>query len=207
MNIETRSYRLTGTSYLLGGQPADPEIRTQFIASKAPTPERGELENDMLPDNIDEKGLTVFFRRDVDDALSLMDYMIVGFLKESMGALAAQLGIRMTSSKVGTYVFVEPSVIPILHNDTPIYTPDRILERPLRAMTMQGPRVALAGSELIEAPWQIEIRIKLVENAGTPKSKPVTFDAIEEALDYGALKGLGQWRNGGKGRFTWERIG
>ena len=27
-----------------------------------------------------------------------------------------------------------------------------------------------------------------------------------EALDYGAFKGLGQWRNGQNGRFMWEVV-
>ena len=41
---------------------------------------------------------------------------------------------------------------------------------------------------------------------GKAKSKALTFDVIEEALDYGAFKGLGQWRNGQNGRFKWQRI-
>lgn len=32
------------------------------------------------------------------------------------------------------------------------------------------------------------------------------MDAVREWLDYGMLRGLGQWRNSGKGRFTWEEI-
>lgn len=28
-----------------------------------------------------------------------------------------------------------------------------------------------------------------------------------EWLDYGKLRGLGQWRNSGKGRFTYELLG
>lgn len=28
-----------------------------------------------------------------------------------------------------------------------------------------------------------------------------------EWLDYGKLRGLGQWRNSGKGRFTYEILG
>jgi hypothetical protein len=27
---------------------------------------------------------------------------------------------------------------------------------------------------------------------------------VREWLDYGKLRGLGQWRNSGKGRFSWE---
>lgn len=38
------------------------------------------------------------------------------------------------------------------------------------------------------------------------------MDAVEDAetvrewLDYGALRGLFQWRNSGKGRFEWEEV-
>lgn len=28
--------------------------------------------------------------------------------------------------------------------------------------------------------------------------------AVREWLDYGVLRGIGQWRNSGKGRFTYE---
>lgn len=31
-------------------------------------------------------------------------------------------------------------------------------------------------------------------------------EVLEEVLDYGALKGFGQWRNSGRGRFTWEYV-
>lgn len=33
------------------------------------------------------------------------------------------------------------------------------------------------------------------------------LDLVREWLDYGALKGMGQWRNSGRGRFVWEEIG
>jgi hypothetical protein len=29
---------------------------------------------------------------------------------------------------------------------------------------------------------------------------------VRECLDYGTKRGLGQWRNSGKGRYTWEEI-
>jgi hypothetical protein len=31
-------------------------------------------------------------------------------------------------------------------------------------------------------------------------------DYVKEWLDYGRFNGIGQWRNSGKGRFTWEQI-
>ena len=35
---------------------------------------------------------------------------------------------------------------------------------------------------------------------------PALWPAVEEWLDYGAARGIGQWRNSGKGRFTWEEL-
>ena len=31
-------------------------------------------------------------------------------------------------------------------------------------------------------------------------------ETVREWLDYGALRGLFQWRNSGKGRFEWEEV-
>lgn len=36
--------------------------------------------------------------------------------------------------------------------------------------------------------------------------KETAETAIREWLDYGKLRGIGQWRNSGKGRFEWEEI-
>lgn len=202
-----RRYRLTGITPILGSQPANPAIRTQFVASKAPDPALGEDENAMLPEDVEGKGLTVFLQRDQDNALCLMDYMVVGYFKESMNRLKSQLNIAQAKSKVEAYVFVEPREIPILRNGEIITDCDSVLERPLRAQTMQGPRVTLAASEQIDDPWTIEFTVKLIGNPGTKTSAPITWEAIETALDYGSICGaLGQWRNGGYGRFRWERV-
>jgi len=80
-----------------------------------------------------------------------------------------------------------------------------VYERPLRAETMRGPRVSLASSEQVDDPWSIEFTVTLVDNPTTNKSANVTWEAIEEMLSYGCLKGLGQYRNGSFGRFTYER--
>ena len=71
-------------------------------------------------------------------------------------------------------------------------------QRPLRAETAQGPRVALANSETIPAGTSIECEVKCLDDG---------LEAIvEEWLNYGALRGIGQWRNSGKGRFSWEKL-
>jgi hypothetical protein len=69
-------------------------------------------------------------------------------------------------------------------------------QRPLRASTAQGERIALAHSETCPAGTAVELEIVCLDK-GHEK-------LVKELLDYGKMRGLGQWRNSGKGRFTWE---
>ena len=200
---ESRTYRLTGLTPILGSAPASRAIRTQYIASKAPTDKLRE-EEAAAPFDLDEKGLTVF-NRNKQDQLCLMGYQIKGFLKGALTALKAQCKIAAAKGKIDNLVFVEPRYIPLKRDGQPIRDEDDILERPLRAQTMQGERVTLAASELVEDPWEITIEMTLIPNGGTAKSEALTWDAIEAALDYGAFHGLGQWRNADYGRFIWKR--
>lgn len=211
--IDSRTYRLTGMTPILGSQPANPAVRTQYIGSKAPNVDVGVEESALLPD-IEEKGLTVFLRDPDTDALGLLDYTIRGFFKEALDALKEQNGIKNIRKKVDNLLFCEPvkkrapgdRFIVFTRNGEPIMDEDDQLERSLRADTMQGPRTSLAASEMVNDPWAIEFTLTLLPNRGTAQSKALSWDAVEQALDYGAFKGLGQWRNAGHGRFTWERI-
>lgn len=165
-----------------------------------------EEEAELIPE-LDEKGITVFMRDTKDkDALCLMDYMIRGFFKSAIQAMEGQLGILQARAKVDKYLFVGPRIIHITRDEEEIIDEDDQLERPLRAETMKGPRTALAASEKIDDPWNVEFEVTLLTNKPTSKSKMLDFEAIESALDYGRFSGLGQWRNGGYGRFTWERV-
>ena len=71
-------------------------------------------------------------------------------------------------------------------------------QRPLRAQTPQGERVALAHSEEAPAGTYLECTIQCMNDDH--------MKLVREWLDYGRRKGIGQWRNSGKGRFTWEEI-
>ena len=71
-------------------------------------------------------------------------------------------------------------------------------QRPLRASTAQGERIALANSETIPAGSSIEFKVICLSDSYKK--------AVIEWLDYGSFKGLGQWRNSGKGRFTYEIV-
>lgn len=208
MELEKRRYLLKGLTPILGSSPANPDVYTAYIASRAPAPFVATAEVDALPEltDQDDKGVTVFLREPKQDALALRNYQVLGFLKESMEALRAQLNIAQPRSKVDRYVFIDPIWLPLTRKGQAIREEDSVFERPLRAETMRGPRVTLASSEQVNTPWAVEIEITLLSNAGTKKSEPVTWEAVETALSYGRLKGLGQYRNGSFGRFEWERI-
>lgn len=203
--FETRKYHLTGIEPMLGSQPASKTLRTEFVASKAPSPAEVAEEDDLLG-SMDEKGLTVFLRDDANGQLIMLDYMLRGFFKGSLEALINQTGIKMPRSKIDKFLFVGPRRIPIYRDGEAIVEEDDQIERPLRAETMRGPRVSLAASESIDAGWEITIEVTLLPNPESKASKAVTWDAVEMALDYGRFQGLGQWRTGGNGRFVWERV-
>ena len=74
-----------------------------------------------------------------------------------------------------------------------------VCQRPLRAQTPQGERVALASSETVPAGTTMDVTFVLY----SPSSHR---DALMEWLDYGAVRGLGQWRNSGKGRFSYQVV-
>lgn len=204
LNVETRRYKLRGLTPILGGQPANPAVRTQYISSRAPLPGLGEEEDSLLSD-LEEKGLTVFLRDD-ENRLLLMDYMVKGFFKSALGAVKAQVDVAQERAKVDKFLFIAPRRIPLRRNGMYIIDEDQQLERPLRASTMKGERVTLAASEMVEDPWSLAFEVTLIPNNGTAKSRAVTWEAVETALEYGRYCGLGQWRNGGYGRFTWKRI-
>ena len=163
-------------------------------------------EEDGMLGNLDEKGLTVFLRDPETDQLLMLDYMIRGFFKGALEALVAQTNIKMPRSKVDKYLFVSPRKIQIWRDGDPIVEEDDQLERPLRAETMKGPRVSLAASEMIDLPWELTFEVTLFPNPATKASDAVTWEDVEDALDYGRFQGLGQWRTGGNGQFEWERL-
>lgn len=205
MKIETRAYKLKGLTRLLGSQPANPEVRSTYIASKAATTEKGDEETAMLPEDLQTRNLTVFLR-DKGGIVSICDYVIKGFLKEAVTALKGQIALANGKSKIDNLVLIEPAYLHIWRDGEELDCADGDFERPLRAMTMQGPRVSVTASEYIDPEWEITFEVTLLENKETKKSEALTWTTIENLLDYGYIKGLGQWRNGQNGRFVWERV-
>lgn len=206
MNFVEKKFRLHGITQILGSVSSDREIYTNYIASKAKTAE--EAKNAAQDEEFVEGApKTTGFYKDPETGYPvLMAYQIKGFLKAAAKTLAPQLNITATTSKIDNLVFIKERYIPFFREDgTPITEPDGYLERPLRAETPQGPRVGLAKSEVLQE-WMVEFTVMVLENKKTAKSEEVTMDKICEMMEYGMLKGLSQWRNGGNGSFTYEVI-
>lgn len=206
--FEKRFYRLTGFTPLLGSQPANPAVRTAWIASRAPDPALAAEENALLGTEDDGRNGPEVFLRDAEhgDKLFIYDYIVRGFFKGALHANQEQFRVAAARGKVDKYVFTGPRLIYLLRDGQPIIDEDDMCERSLRGSTTRGERIALAASEMVLDPWQIEFSVKLYPNKGTAKSDQVTWEVLEAALDYGEDCGLGGWRTGGMGRFTWERI-
>ena len=186
--------KLTLTERMLGTAPKNQEIYAKYIATKAPVKENGEQE--VVDVKEIEKGGWTGFLTDVD-GIYIPDYMIRGNLKNNIENLIATGQVE----KIPAYkkwldeiCFVFPRKIHIGKHE-----PDGVVERSLRAITPQGPRVFLQRSDYLDAGTEFQCEIHLFKN-----SKKLTLDVIKAALDYGQYIGFGQWRgSGGYGRYTW----
>ena len=202
MKTESRIYRITGLTPLLGVTPTTETLLTEFVMSKAKlTEEQQEAEIEAMPQS-DIPGLTGFSRNKKDE-LCISHHHIKGFFKEALKALRATDKVAAYKTKVDLLIFAEPTLIPLMRDGKPIMEEDRIFERPIRIERMTGTQTALCASEAVDDPWYFDVEITLLPDTG---SAPLTWAIAEEALGYGAYHGLGQWRSGGYGRFTFKRI-
>lgn len=159
----------------------------------------------MGADAVADKGMTVFPRNENGEPI-LYDYQIKGFFKDSCGMLSRIGGKTETgkkkavneSGKLTAYKKVIDGLIFIQPRMIPIHVNGEITEcqRPLRAQTAQGERVSLANSEQIPSGSTCEFEVMLLDDSHEK--------VVLEWLDYGALRGIGQWRNSSKGRFEYE---
>lgn len=194
--------RMTFKEEVLGTSSNNPEIHDEFIASKAPdAPSREEEIEALGIGEVVEKSMTVFPRVEIEKGKSVpfvWDYQIKGFFKDTCGALRKVTGSR--SSKIKAFKKEIDGLVFIKERKIPFQNFGRVGEcqRPLRGQTAQGERIALAHSETVQAGSFIECTIICL--------KADLIPVVKEWLDYGLFRGLGQWRNSGKGRFEWEEI-
>jgi len=194
--------KLTFTNKLLGSCPNDADLYRNWIANDVPT-EVADKEVKALPqeqanaktNDIEAKGTSVF-RRTSDNVPALADYTIKGFFKDAASMLA-RIGKdhKLVAHKkiIDGLIFVHPRLIELTlpEGDTVGH-----LVRPLRAHTAQGERVSLARSESVPEGTTCELEIRCLDEK--------LEDVVLRWLDYGEARGLGQWRNSGKGTFTYK---
>jgi hypothetical protein len=183
---------LTFTEPLLGTAPLNTESYDEWIRSNHPDT-TGEDELETVEEAM-EKGMTGFHR--LDGAPIIYDYQIKGFFKDAcsmMRRVKDSKSSKVTAHKkiIDGLVFVHPRRIPL----AVVGEIDK-LQRPLRAQTAQGERVALACSEMVAAGSSMSFTVTSLDG--------VSESLLREWLDYGELRGLGQWRNASYGRFTYE---
>ena len=202
--------RLTFTMPVLGSLPGNKELLKTYVAGQAPTLAMAEEEIASVQDQI-EKGTTVFAKDET--SVWLWNYQVMGFIKNAIGTLI-ELGDITALSKwqykkaVDSFVQVHPRRVCFRNPDGSAVTQvGAAVERPLRAEPMQGDRVAIARSESVPEGCSIEFSVRLLQGSNEKsKTAVLTPDNIRAALDYGAFKGIGQWRGAGYGQFTWEEL-
>lgn len=176
---------------VLGTIPKDRKVFENFVMDQAKTDmekERASGDVERVPEEVESRGWTGFYQ-DEQGRPILMDYQFKGFLKNAGNILKGALKITNLRSHINDTVFVMPRSI-VLADKV-----DDVLERPLRAMTMQGPRVSVMRSDMINPGHKYSLIIQVLEGS------KVTEEALKTILSYGELSGLLQWRNGGYGRF------
>lgn len=236
MKTESLRFKLTFQTPLLGCASGNPEIHQEFIASKAMDQAKSEEEVAAVAKAIEgkeplteqdiaekvEKASTVFPKD--ENGLHVWDYQVKGYFKESIGVLIelgeVDLSKWLVKRAVDQFVFTFPRRIYLRNPEGEIIKrPASTLQRPLRASTLQGDRIALARSELLPEGTTAEFEVRILRpspaKAKTDKkgnlkkgyeSNVAIIDAetIRSAMQYGEMHGFLQWRGGGFGRFTFE---
>ncbi len=194
--------KITLNEEMLGMSPSNKDIYREFIASKAPDAKKLEEEvAEFGVDAVEESKITVF-PKDENGNPFIWDYQLKGFFKDTCKMLskAGKAGyeggkacakIKAYKQAIDGLLFIAPRKIPINMNGEIGYC-----VRPLRASTPQGERVSISKSETVPDGSTIEFDIFLLDES--------LEGMVTECLNYGSMRGLGQWRNSGKGVFTWE---
>ena len=192
----TLKVKVTFDEEVLGTAASNPDIHREYIASNSPNALT--MEEEVEASGVEEvfdKSMTVF-PRTKDGKPFVWDYQWKGFLKDAFGSLKKIPGtecgkIKAYKKEIDGLIFVYPRRIPFEMTGEV-----GICQRPLRASTAQGERVALASSETVPEGSSMVFEIECLLDSHVK--------AVIESLEYGCRRGFGQWRNSGKGRFHYE---
>lgn len=200
-NFEEISLRLTLLAPMLGTVPKNKEVYKDYILAKAEKKgiETNEAQELQTIEELDEKAYTGFHQDET--GIFIYNYMIKGNIKTNMETLIMARAIE----KIAAYKTYMDRILSITPRKLRFNAPDGrlikessdTLQRSLRVMTMQGPRVSLAKSDIIGTGCYADFTVRLLEN---PKIK---MTHIKKCLAYGEYHGIGQWRGSGEyGRYS-----
>ena len=219
-----RKVRLTFTEEVLGSSNNDPEVFDNFMRKRmvAEMVKSGMSEEEAQVRVTEEMGdhefdgdekRTVFPKLE-DGTPFIYNYQIKGAFKDAASALrrvpnsethgytetvngkkVEHKGMAAFKKEIDGTIFVNERRIPYQMPEGSVIGN---CQRPLRASTPQGERVCLASSETVPAGTVIEFTVTSLNKAN--------WRFIEEWLNYLQLRGIGQWRNSGKGSCTWEYV-
>lgn len=188
-------YTIRTTEELLASSPCDREVYKTYIAARKQKPEEAGDEIATLTER-EITGWSVFHSD--EKGLFMFDYHVKGFLKEAARNITGTKdgGITALVSKIDRFVFVFPRRLYFKRDGKNISKAEGVKERPLKAMTMQGPRVSLKRSDSLLPGVELSFMVSIL-----PLGKEITQDHIAKWLEYGKFCGLGEWRNASHGRF------
>lgn len=211
MGLKTSLYelRMVFTNPILGSQPGSDTPAAEYLEGKTrqeveklrkknpqaaaeieaglPEEQRPEFDEEL------QKGTTGFYRLSADPKRPCFrSYQIKGMLKEAGEKLNGHKNVKALRNKIESTVFISPKELPIQNINAHQKGKLAILERPLRAQTLKGPRTSLARSEMIQAGAWVSCTLKVVH---LPKWHP-NEEFLRDLLDYACeCLGVGQWRN------------
>ena len=193
MELTKYQVNVTFTTELLGVVPKNAEVYKTWVELKAAA------QADEEPPEVTEEHSWTGFHSD-EQGLYLMDYMVKGFFKEAASTMPKVLGAlkksgesvsgQVARGRLDKWLFILPRRIYL-----GVSKEAGNIERPLRAKTLQGDRIALARSDYVSPGTKIEFTVVVLDDH-------ITETALREWLSYGELMGIGQFRTGGYGRFT-----
>lgn len=148
----------------------------------------------------DKQGHTAFWKRNGKPCV--MSYHVRGFINNATLVMKEDFrneGLKLPSRLAGkdpdpsrivrNNIKVEPFAVEIADQI------DGIFGRPVRAMTLQGPRISINVSEVVLRPKDSEFVLFVRPESG------LQIHHIKHVLDYGLVEGISQWRSGGWGKF------
>ncbi len=188
------------TEKMLASSPQDVDIYQRFIESRkrVDAEERGDEVATIPAEEVEAAGSSVFHRD--KEGLFIFDYKLRGFLKEAAAAVTGKAGLAAYKSKIDKWLFVEPRRLHLANGAGILQKPHGTESRPIRAMTARGPRVSLKRSEYVEPETHFGAELVILPLG----EKEINETMIREWLDYGKFCGIGEWRTGSYGRFTYE---